>query len=115
MAGLGPRELDVAWCVYAHRGFEDLAHGLGLPGMPGFMRRDDVVAAYTAAGGQELRDLDFYETYAAIQFAIVYLIVGLRSVYFGERQMPDDPDEFLYNREPVERMLAGSYFKEHDV
>ena len=115
MAGLGPRELDVAWCVYAHRGFEDLAHGLGLPGMPGFMRRDDVLAAYAAAGGQELRDLDFFETYAAIQFAIVYLVVGLRSVYFGERSMADDPDEFLYNREPLERMLAGSYFKEHDA
>lgn len=115
MAGLGPRELDVAWCVYAHRGFEDLAQGLGLPGMPGFMRRDDVVAAYTAASDHEPRDLDFYETYAAVQFAIVYLITGLRSVHFGEREMPAGPDEFLYNREPLERMLTGAYFEERDA
>ena len=115
MAGLGPRELDVGWFVYAHRGFEDLAHGLGLPGMPGFMRRDDVLAVYAAASGHEPRELDFYETYAAIQFAIVYLIVGLRAVHFGEREMPADPDEFLYNRDPLERMLAATYFEERDA
>jgi hypothetical protein len=29
--------------------------------------------------------------------------------------MHAEPDEFLYNREPLERMLAGSYFKEHNA
>jgi aminoglycoside phosphotransferase (APT) family kinase protein len=110
MAGLGPRELDVSWLIYAHRNFEDIAHMLGLPGMPDFLRRDDVVARYTQAAGVELHDLDWFETYAAVQFAIVYLRVGWRAVHFGERDRPNDPDEFLYNREPLQRMLEGAYF-----
>jgi aminoglycoside phosphotransferase (APT) family kinase protein len=110
MAGVGPRELDVAWLVHAHRGFEDLATMLGVPGMPGFLRREDVVARYTAGSGAELRDLDFYETYAALQWGIVYLRTGARSVRFGEREMPDSADELLYNAEPLRRMLAGTYF-----
>lgn len=106
MAGVGPREIDLGWLVYAHRGFDDLAHGLGLPGMPHFMRQEDVEASYTALTGYRPDELDFYVTYAALQFAIVYLRTGLRAVHFGERIMPDDPDELLYNREPLERMLA---------
>ena len=39
MAGLGPRELDVAWLVFAHRVFEHLAATLrAQPGMPHFLR-----------------------------------------------------------------------------
>lgn len=110
MAGVGPRELDLAWLVHAHRGFEDLAKLMGLPGMPDFLRREDVVARYTAASGYEPRDLDFYEVYCAIQWAIVFLRTGTRQVRFGEREMPADPDELLYNREPLQRMLAGKYF-----
>jgi aminoglycoside phosphotransferase (APT) family kinase protein len=110
MAGVGPRELDVAWLVHAHRGFEDLAKLMGLPGMPEFLRREDVVARYTAASGYEPRDLDFYEVYCAVQWAIVFLRTGTRQVRFGEREMPEDRDELLYNREPLQRMLAGEYF-----
>ena len=32
MAGLGPRELDLAWLVYSHRVFQDIAGSMGLPG-----------------------------------------------------------------------------------
>jgi aminoglycoside phosphotransferase (APT) family kinase protein len=110
MAGVGPRELDLAWLIHAHRGFEDLATLMGLPGMPDFLRRDDVVARYAAASGYQPRDLDFYEVYCAIQWAIVFLRTGTRQVRFGEREMPADPDEFLYNREPLQRMVAGTYF-----
>ncbi|MFN2562176.1 MAG: phosphotransferase family protein [Jatrophihabitans sp.] len=110
MAGIGPRELDVAWLVHAHRGFEDLATLLGVSGMPDFLRREDVVARYVAGSGVELHNLDFYETYAALQWGIVYLRTGARSVRFGEREMPDNPDELLYNAEPLRRMLAGTYF-----
>lgn len=110
MAGVGPRELDVAWLIYAHRSFEDIATMLGLDGMPDFLRRDDVVARYAAACGYEPRDLDFYETYAALQWGIVFLRTGTRQVRFGEREMPDDPDELLYNRQSLQRMLEGTYF-----
>jgi aminoglycoside phosphotransferase (APT) family kinase protein len=112
MAGLGPRELDVAWLIWGHRNFEDIAADLGLPGMPGFLRRDDVVATYQQLTGHELTDLDFYLAYAAVQFGIVYLRVGRRAVHFGERPPPDDPDDLLYNRGPLERLVAGTYWSD---
>jgi aminoglycoside phosphotransferase (APT) family kinase protein len=51
MAALGPRELDLAWMVFLHRFFEDLAIRYGLPGMPSFLRRDDVAASYATSTG----------------------------------------------------------------
>ena len=38
MATLGPREMDVAWIIFAHMVFQELAGLAGLPGLPGFMR-----------------------------------------------------------------------------
>src|ERR1700722_18000876 len=64
MAGLGPRELDVAWMIFAHRVFQDIAESFELSGMPDFMRPEDVVRAYETESGVTLRDLAFYATYA---------------------------------------------------
>jgi aminoglycoside phosphotransferase (APT) family kinase protein len=111
MAGLGPRELDLAWLVYSHRAFEDLAGEFALPGMPDFLRRDDVATAYEAITSHGLRHLDFYLTYAAVQWAIVFLRTGLRQVHFGEIVMPDDVDALLRNGASLERMLAGKYWE----
>jgi aminoglycoside phosphotransferase (APT) family kinase protein len=110
MAAVGPRELDVAWLIWAHRNFEDIATELNLPGMPHFLRRDDVVDTYQQLTGHELAGIDFYLAYAAVQFGIVYLRVGRRAVHFGEREMPDDPDELLINRGPLQRIVAGTYW-----
>ena len=42
MAVLGPREMDVAWIIFAHMVFQELAGLAGMPGLPDFMREDDV-------------------------------------------------------------------------
>jgi aminoglycoside phosphotransferase (APT) family kinase protein len=110
MAGLGPRELDVAWLIYGHRIFEDIAARMDLPGMPHFLRPDDVATAYEARTDHTLRDLTWFATYAALQYSIVFLRTGARSVHFGERARPDDVDDLIINREPLERMLAGTYW-----
>ena len=110
MAGLGPRELDVAWLLYAHRVFEDIAGTYGFPGMPHFLRRDDVAATYESLTGHTLRDLDFYTAYAAVQWGVVGLRTGMRQVHFGEREEPADGDELLLNRTSLEPMLAGTYW-----
>jgi aminoglycoside phosphotransferase (APT) family kinase protein len=106
MAGLGPRELDVAWLVYGHRVFEDIATALGLPGMPDFLRPDDVSARYEALTGHTLRNLDFFLTYAAVQWGIVGLRTGRRRAHFGEMDLPADGDDLLLNRTSLEPMLA---------
>jgi aminoglycoside phosphotransferase (APT) family kinase protein len=106
MVGLGPRELDVAWMVYSHRAFEDIAARYGFPGMPEFMGRENVVATYESSAGCRLREFDWYLTYAAVQWGIVGLRTGRRQVHFGEREMPADVDDLLLNREALESMLA---------
>jgi len=107
MAGLAPREVDLGWLIYAHRSFHDMSTTYGLPGMPHFMQPDDVAARYEQTTGVAVRDLDFYITYAGVQWGIVGLITGLRSVHFGEREMPEAVDDLLYNRPSLERLLSA--------
>lgn len=110
MAALGPRELDLAWLVNAHCVFEFLASSFGLDGMPHFLRLDDVAAYYERTTGYAPRDLEFYMTYAAIEWAIVFLRTGFRSVHFGEIEMPDDVHDLMHHRGLLEQMLAGDYW-----
>ena len=107
MAGLGPRELDVAWLVFAHEVFEELAGTLGLPGMPHFLRADDVCEHYATVTGHEPQDIDFYRRYAALQWGIVFLRTGRRQAHFGERELPADPEELIYNRAQLDRLFAS--------
>jgi aminoglycoside phosphotransferase (APT) family kinase protein len=106
MAGLGPREIDVAWLVGGHRVFQDIAGMFGSPGLPHFLRLEDVATQYEAATGHTLRDIDFYLTYTAIQWAIVFVVACLRRVHFGEQAMPDDVQDLIINRGSLEQMLA---------
>jgi aminoglycoside phosphotransferase (APT) family kinase protein len=110
MAALGPRELDLAWMIYAHAVFEDLARVFELPGMPQFLGMDDVASTYESVTGYTPRDLDFYTAYAAVQWGIVFVRTGLRAVHFGEEQMPEDVDTFIRNADSLERMLNGTYW-----
>ncbi len=105
MVGLGPREIDLGWLIYAHRCFHVMATGYGFPGMPDLFPADDVAARYEQASGQRIRDLDFYIRYAAVQWGIVGVITGLRSVHFGQREMPADVNDLLYNRASLEPLL----------
>ncbi len=111
MAGLGPRELDVSWLLYAHCFFQEMATAIGSTGMPGFLCREDVASTYESLTGRTLQDLDFYALYSAVQWGIVTMRTRARMAHFGERALPDDPDELLINRNGLERMLAGEYWR----
>lgn len=110
MAGLGPGEVDLAWMIFLHRFFEDLAAQLDLAGMPGFLRRDDVAASYEAATGRAPRHLDWFTMYAALRHGVIMSRVTQRSILFGEQQMPADPDDLIMHRSTLEEMLAGTYW-----
>ncbi|HXQ76504.1 MAG TPA: phosphotransferase family protein [Acidimicrobiales bacterium] len=110
MAAVGPREVDLAWMIYLHRFLDDLAVQIELPGMPGFMRLEDVATTYESFTGHTPRDLEFYTLYAALRHAIVMSRVARRSILFGEMEMPSDPDDLIMHRSTVEQMLAGSYW-----
>jgi len=115
MAGLAPREMDLAWMVFLHRFFEDLAEQLGLPGMPQFLRLADVAATYEAASGHTPRNLEFFMMYAALRHGIVMSRVQQRSVHFGEAEMPDDPNDLIMHRATLEAMLDGTYWAKLDL
>jgi aminoglycoside phosphotransferase (APT) family kinase protein len=105
MAGLGPRELDLGWLVFAHMVFETIAKAMGLGGMPDFLRADDVATTYEKLTGYAPRDLDFYLVYAAIQWGVVFMRTGTRQVHFGEIAMPDDIHELMHHRDLFRQLL----------
>ncbi|HTR71564.1 MAG TPA: phosphotransferase family protein [Mycobacteriales bacterium] len=105
MAGLGPAELDIAWIIYAHRVFEDIAAVFELRGMPGFMTAADVASQYEKLTGYAIRNLRFYMVYCALQWAVVFLRTGARAVHFGEQEMPADTTEFIRNSMHFEALL----------
>ena len=111
MVALGPREIDIGWMVYLHRFLDDIALQAGLPGMPHFMRLDDVAKAYERHSGHTPRDLDFFTMYAALRHAIVMSRVARRQVLFGEIEMPEDPDDMIMHRPTLEQMLDGTYWE----
>lgn len=111
MACLGPRELDLAWLIYSHMVFEEIAHLFDLDGMPDFLRPGDVVDHYERLTGHTCNDLDPYLTLAAIKFGIVFLRTGARQAHFGEISLPDDHDELLHNRLGLAEMLSSGTWR----
>ncbi|MFI9510116.1 phosphotransferase family protein [Nocardia sp. NPDC052566] len=109
MAALGPRELDIAWVVFIHRFFQDIATRFDQPGLPDFLRPADVVAKYEAVSGHTVRDLDFYIVYAALRHGIVMARVRRRMIRFGEATDTDDRDDYVMHRASLEALLDGTY------
>lgn len=109
MAALGPRELDVSWFIFLHRFFQDIAQFFDQPGLPAFLRRSEVERCYQELTGCQLRDMDFYLTYAALRHAIVMARIKRRMIHFGEDQVPADPDDYVMHRAALEELLAGTY------
>ncbi len=105
MATLGPRELDLAWMVFAHGVFQEIATMLGLPGMPDFMTAEGVVATYEELTGVEVGDLTWYQLFAAVIWGVVFLRTSARQIHFGEIERPDDPEAVMHHRPLFERLL----------
>ncbi len=105
MATLGPRELDIAWMVFAHQVFQEIATMLGLPGMPDFLAPEDVVATYAEVSGVTPGDLTWYLVHAAVNWGCVFLRTSARQVHFGEIEVPSDPESVFHHRPLFERLL----------
>jgi aminoglycoside phosphotransferase (APT) family kinase protein len=115
MAALSPRELDLSYCVYIHWMFQDAVQRYGGgagAGMPHFMRPSDALTEYERITGYTPRDFEFYALWNAVRYGMISARIGRRSAYFAEAPVPDDPDDMMMNRDAIERMLAGTYWKE---
>jgi aminoglycoside phosphotransferase (APT) family kinase protein len=106
MAAIGPREMDLSWIVFAHMVFESITEVFGFPGMPDFMREEDVKATYTAATGKTIGDLTWYHLYNAVQWCVVFMRTGARSIHFGEVERPDDIETLFHHKPLMERLLS---------
>jgi aminoglycoside phosphotransferase (APT) family kinase protein len=106
MTALGPRELDVAWLIFAHMVFQELAGLASLPGLPRVLREDDVRETYQRLTGVELGDLRWFYAYSAVMWACVFMRTGARRVHFGELEKPDDPESLFYHGALLKRIIG---------
>ena len=109
MVTLGPRELDVAWMIYAHMVFQELAGLATLSGLPEVMREDDVRATYQRLTGVELGDLSWFYAYSGVIWALVFMRTGARRVHFGEAEKPEDVESLLYHAGQIKRLIGEDH------
>jgi aminoglycoside phosphotransferase (APT) family kinase protein len=98
MVNVGPAGIDVGWLIFMHQFFQSLADIFEMPGFPEFCQTDDIIEAYVGAGGQHIEDLNWYIIYASLRFAAVAIRTSLRGVAYGEREMPDDPEDLIMHK-----------------
>ncbi len=110
MAALGPREVDIAWMIFLHRFFQNMAETYGFTGLPEFLRRESVVGLYEELSGVSVRDLDWFEVFAALRFAIVSVRTSLRGIHYGQQPAVENPDDLIMFKPLLEQMLAGTYW-----
>ena len=108
LAMLGPREMDVGYLIFFHRYFRHVAKLMaGIDAMPGFLRRDEVVAAYERRTGARLHDIDWYISYGLLQQAVVEIRLSQRRILFGEMERPACTDEYIYSRRLIGQVVSG--------
>ncbi|BBY54675.1 phosphotransferase family protein [Mycobacterium koreense] len=106
MMTLGPRELDVAWLIFAHKVFQEIATLADLPGLPEMLTEADVRSRYEQSSGVEIGDLSWFYVYAGLMWAIVFMRTGSRRVHFGEMEAPDDPESLFYHGNLLKRLMG---------
>jgi aminoglycoside phosphotransferase (APT) family kinase protein len=110
MATVGPREVDLAWMIFLHRFFNDLAQRFEAPTMDDFLQRAAVIKEYEQLSGHTVKNLEWFEVFAAQRFAIVSVRTSTRSFAYGVQERPDDLDDLIMFRGLQEAMLAGTYW-----
>ena len=75
-----PTEADVGWWLMFDRmSFDDL----GATRMDGFPTRDEMIAMYEAASGNEVRNAHYWEVFGAMRFAAIMIPLADRMVAAG--------------------------------
>ncbi|MFL6060917.1 MAG: phosphotransferase family protein [Marmoricola sp.] len=109
MAGIGPRELDLGWIVFAHKVFQSITDAFGMPGLPEVLKAEDVRATYAAATGVEVGDLHWFEIYSAVIWGVVFMRTGARQVHFGElAEVPEDIETLFHHAPLMRSLLEGA-------
>lgn len=107
MACIAPRGADIGWMAYLHEFFQDVAVQLGLPGLPGFMRMEDLVETYEARTGIRIDGWDFWRVHAAVRYGLIMARIRQRQVAFGEVEPSDDPEVGVMHRDWLRRVTSS--------
>ena len=97
MVTLGPRELDVAWMIFAHMVFQELCGLAGMPGLPEVMREDDVRATYQQLTGVELGDLRWFYVYSGVMWAACSCAPVRGACTSARSRSPSDVESLFYH------------------
>ena len=106
MATIAPGEFDLAWIGFAHMVFQELTKLAGLPGMPDFLREDDVRATYRDLTDIEVADLDWFYVFSGVIWCCVFMRTGARRVRFGEIEKPEDVESLFYHASLLKRLIG---------
>ncbi len=101
MVTLADPMMDVAWWLFLDRHFHE---GMPAPRMDGFPTREDMVATYERASGRPTRDLEFYEIFAGLRFAVIMMRIATLIRDFGI--LPEDAAVEMAANNAVTRSLA---------
>jgi aminoglycoside phosphotransferase (APT) family kinase protein len=99
MAFLGDPEADLAWWLFLDWNHSD---GYGLARLEGFPTRGETVARYERLSGRRVRNLDYYEAFAAFRFGAIMARVARN---MREAGLPMPSEDFASNN-PCTRRLA---------
>jgi aminoglycoside phosphotransferase (APT) family kinase protein len=99
MVTLADPMMDFAWWLFLDRHFHE---GLPAERLPGFPTREQMTERYAAASGRTPENVEYYEVFAALRFAVVMMRVTAMCIEF--ELVPPDTD-MGYNNIPT-RLLA---------
>jgi aminoglycoside phosphotransferase (APT) family kinase protein len=100
MATLGRPEVDLGYFLFFDRVYST---GIGVPRLEGFPERNAAIARFEDLTGRTMRDLDWFEAWAALRGAILLLRVGKQMIELGQLP-PDAPMPF---NNPAAQVLAS--------
>jgi aminoglycoside phosphotransferase (APT) family kinase protein len=99
MVTLADPMMDLAWWLFLDRHFHE---GMPAPRMEGFPTREEMVTHYEKVSGRAARDLEFYEMFGGLRFAVVMMRIAKLLVEF--EILP--PDNDVAENNAVTRVLA---------
>ncbi len=99
MVTLADPMMDLGWWLFLDRHFHE---GMPAPRMDGFPTREEMVTRYEKASGRAARDIEFYEVFAGLRFAVVMMRLAVLLAEF--ELLPADSD--MAENNAVTRVLA---------
>lgn len=99
MVTLADPMMDLGWWLFVDRHFHE---GMPAPRMEGFPTREETVARYESVTGRAARNLEFYEVFGGLRFAVVMMRLGALLTEF--ELLPTESD--LADNNAVTRVLA---------